>query len=314
MAQQKGANADIMLGWESAYKTVATVGFILPVNSAGVSETQAVNSPGTLAGTRNPVAPFRGNRSVGGAIVIPADSLAMPYWLKAMFGASTPTGTGPYVHEFKIGNTIPSFSLEYGFTDLGTAKYQRFLGCKAESFSMTFGGDGELTGTLNVIGASGSLEASAFDAAPTTISLARVHNFQAAITEGGSTLSNATELSINLSFGLDPSMYVIGSSGVRGTLPEGVMAISGNLKTLFEDDTLLTKANAATESSLKITITDSASSILEFEFQEVEYARKSPDIPGPQGLLVDLDFQAYYTDGSEASAAVARVTNGVASY
>ena len=92
------------------------------------------------------------------------------------------------------------------------------------------------------------------------------------------------------------------------------MAVSGNIKTLFENTTLLDKAINSTETSIKLTVTGSASSIFEIESQELQYERNSVDIPGPQGLLVDLNFQGYYTDGSEASAAVMRITNSTASY
>ncbi len=91
-------------------------------------------------------------------------------------------------------------------------------------------------------------------------------------------------------------------------------AIDGAIEWVSKAETMLDKAIAGTETALKITITNSASSILEIEIQELRYERNLPDVPGPQGLLVDLNFQGYYTNGSEASAIVARVTNGVASY
>lgn len=309
MAQQKGVNAEILLGFETTFKTVATDGFVLPINSFGVKGSQPLNTPMTLTGTRNPVQPFSGNRDVSGSIVIPADSVAMWYWLKAMFGDPATSGTGPYVHEFKVGDTMPSISLEAAFEDLAVNKYMRYTGNKIGRWSMDVGGDGELVSNVDVVGSVDSIESSAFDAAPTDVTLARVENFEAALTEGGSSLSNATSVSFAIDFGLDTGQYVVGDSGTRGSLPEGIVGVSGNVKTLFEDDSLLTKAINGTESSLKITVTASASSILEIEMQELQYERNSPDVPGPQGLLVDLNFQGYYADGSEASAVVARVTN-----
>ena len=314
MPQQTGVNAKVLIGEESAFKTVATVGFVMPVNSCGVKGMQALSTAQTLTGTRNPVAPFAGNRDVSGSIVVPADSLAMPYWLQKMFGDPTTTGADPYVHEYKIGSTMPSFTLEEQFLDLTVDKYARFLGCMVSGWSMTVGGDGELVSNIDIIGASESLETSSFDAAPTTISLARVENFEAVVTEGGGAFSNAREVSFSIDFGLDTDQFVIGGSGVRGSVPVGIVGVTGNVKSLFEDTTLLDKAIAGTESGLKITITKSASSILEVEIQELRYERNTPDIPGPQGLLVDLNFQGYYTDGGEASAIVARVTNGIVSY
>ena len=315
MTQQRGVNATLMIGFEnSAYGTVATTGFVLPVNTCGVVGSKARNTPATITGTRNPVAPFSGNHDVAGPIIVPIDSDAMPYWLVAMFGDPSTTGADPYIHEFKVASSMPSFSLEEAFEDLASNVYQRFVGCKISSFDMSFGGDGELVCNLNVLGAQMSHEASAFDASPTTISLDRVNNFSAAILEGGESLSNATELSINVDFGLDPNQFVIGSSGVRGDIPEGLITVTGNLKVLFEDKTLLDKATGDTETSLKITATESANSIFELEIQELLYSVNGVPIEGPQGLIVSLDFTGYYTDGSESSCIVARVTNNVASY
>lgn len=314
MTQQRGANADIMIGFESTYGTVATVGYIMPFNSCGLVGVKARNVPATLTGTRNPVSPFSGNQDVSGSIVVPADSDAMAYWLNAMFGNPSTTGADPYVHEFKIGASMPSFSLEKAFEDLATDDYERFVGCKISTFAITVGGDGELICSMDVLGSKQTEETSAFDASPTTITLDRVNNDDAAINEGGGALNNSSEVSININFGLDPNQFVIGGGGVRGDIPEGIVAVTGNLKTLFEDKTLLDKAIGDTETSLKITITASANSILELELEELLYAVNGVPVEGPQGLLVDLDFSGYYTDGSEASAIVARITNNVATY
>ena len=315
MTQQRGVNAQILFGIENvAYGTVAADGYVLPMNSCNISGVKARNAPDTLTGTRNTVEPFAGNQDVGGAIVIPLDSGAMPYWLAAMFGDPASTGSDPYAHEFKVGSSMPSFSIEEAFTDLTVNVYQRFVGCKIGSLAMTFGGDGELVGNLTVLGAEMSHEAAAFDAAPDTVSLDRVNNFDAAITEGGGALSNATELSLNIDFGLDPNSFVIGGGGIRGDIPEGLVKVTGNLKTLFEDKSLLDKATGATETGLKITVTTSASSIVEFEVQELLYSVAGVPVEGPQGLIVSLDFVGYYDSGSEVSNIVARVTNSVASY
>jgi hypothetical protein len=203
--------------------------------------------------------------------------------------------------------------MENAYTDLGTAKYNLFKGCKVSSFALTVGGDGELVATLGILGKVDSMEAASMDSSPTSITLARLNNFQAALTEGGSTIANATELTINLNFPMD-TIYVIGGSGQIGSLPEGKVEVSGNIKTLFEDTSLIDKAIALTESSLKLTITGSASSVFELEIQELYYERNSPDIPGPQGMLVDLNFQGFYANGSEASGIVARLTNATDSY
>jgi hypothetical protein len=313
MTQQRGSTSKLIWGLETTFKTSPTDGYNMPFNSCSLKPVRALNSAATITGNRNPVEPFSGNKSVGGSIVVPVDSVAMMYWCKAMFGAPGTTGASPYVHEYKIGDTMSSITLETQFPDFATDRYGLFNGCKISSFGVNFGGDGELVANIGVMGAKYTEGTTPFDASVTAVTLGRVSNFQAAITEGGSTLSNCREVSVAIDFGLDGSNYVIGASGELGSIPEGIARVSGNIKTLFEDASLLTKALNLTESALKITATSSASSIFEIELQELYYELSAPEIPGPQGLLVDLNFVGFYGNGSEASAAVVRLTNAVAS-
>ncbi len=319
MAQQKGSTSQIMIGFESTYGTAATTGFVLPVNyGEGVVGEQNINSVNTIRGNRNPNQGFRGNRRVSGPVPVPVDSVCLPYWLTALFGDPTTTGASPYVHEWKVANTQPSFTYEKAFTDLTTDRHNRFLGCKMDGFTMEAGGDQELVLNFNLVGASDSFETSAFDGSPSTVSLSRINNFNGAVEEGGASSSIITRASIDFQAGLDmrDEQITIGGSGVRSSIPEGSVAVTGSVTALFDDDgyTLLNKGVAGTESSLKLTFTASASSIFEIELQELEYGRPGVPIPSPEGLLVEMSFAGHYEDGSEASAIVARVTNSTASY
>jgi hypothetical protein len=314
MAHQKGSTTVFKMGYELvAFGTAAAAGYILPFNSFDVRGVRSLNRAATLQSSRNPIEPFAGNTSVSGNIVVPVDTLAMAYWLIAIFGLPTTTGAGsPWTHEFKIPSSQRSLTIETGFTDLATDVFQRYTGCKINSFGITVGGDGELVATMGVMGKTPSFEAATFHAG-SSISLARVNNFQAGLTEGGSAISNATELSINIGLPLD-AYYTIGGAGSVGSLTEQTVEVSGNIKTLFESSALLAKALAGTESSLKLTVTGAASSIFELEIQELLYELAGVPVQGPQGLLVDLNFQGYYSGGSEASAIVARLTNTFETY
>lgn len=319
MPQQAGANAQVMMGFESTYGTAPSIGYIVPVNfGEGVKGAQSVNQVNTIRGNRNPNQPYRGNREVSGPMPVPLDSTCFPYWLCAIFGDPTSEGSDPYTHEWKVVSVQPSITLEKAFTDLTTDRYVRHLGCKVDSLGLDVGGDGELVANLGIFGAEDSWETSAFDASPTTLSLARVNNFDGAVMEGGSASSIITKVSLNIGFGLDkrPDIIPIANAGVRSDLPAGGISVGGSVTALFNDDgyTLLDKGISGTESSLKVTFTASASSIVEFELQEIEFERTGPAIETPEGLLITMNYQGFYEDGSEASAIVWRVTNGVASY
>jgi hypothetical protein len=297
------------MGFEAVYKTAPVDGFGMKINTSSLSSKRTKNTPATLSGTRNPAEPFDGNLEVGGNLVIPVDSLAFWYWLKAIFGAPATSGAAtPWTHEFKIGTAMPSLGIEFQYTDLATAKYDLFSGCKASTFGMEVGGDGELVANLGIIGALEAMNSASFDGTPANPGFNRLANFQAALTEGGAALANATSFSFNIDLGLDPQR-VIGGQGTLGEIPEAIVKVTGNLKTLFQDVSLLTKALNSTETGLKLTVTRTASAILEMEIQELQYEQKSPEVSGPGGILVDLNFSGYFTDGSAASAIVARLTN-----
>ena len=307
MTQARGSMSKVQIGFESTYATAATDGFIMPINSCTVAGTRAQHFAATIRGNLNPDEPFAGYTDVRGDVVVPMDSAAMWYWLKAMFGLPTTTGSGPYAHEFKIANGGTPFTLEKNFTDI--SQIGRNVGCKVGGWSLEVGGDGELVNSFSVTGANETLETTSFDATPTTVTLDRLKMFEASLEEGGSALTNAKVMSFNIDFKLDEDQFGIGSGGIRGDLPEQIVELSGQLQTLFENTTLLTKAENGTKSSLKLTITESASAKIEIYFPEIQYSKDYPKLEGPQGTTIDLGFQSFYNDGSNASAVVVTLTN-----
>lgn len=314
MAQQTGARSALVIGFESVFGSAPATGMKMPFNTSGLKGTRPLNAPATLRGNRNPLMPFRGNMDVSGDIVVPVDSDAFGWWLKAMFGAPATAGTGPYTHTFKVGDTQPSLAIEHQFLALDTPEYFLYEGCKVSTFSMEIGGDGELVATLSMVGATETIDTSSFDGTAAEKSINRLHNFHASLTEGGSAFGDATTVSFSVDFGLDTEQFVIGGGGVRGAIPEGVIAVSGQLTALFKDVALLNKAINETESSLLITIEKSANEKLDIEIPELQYQQNSPEISGPQGIVVTLDFQGYYEDDADESAILAVLTNSIASY
>ena len=119
-------------------------------------------------------------------------------------------------------------------------------------------------------------------------------------------------VSLDVNFKCDTSQYVIGGGGTLGAIPDGVMAVTGNLDALFEDTSLLEKAINGTESALELTFSGGLSSILVIDFNELKYSPNSPGIPGPQGIAISLPWSAYYDDDAAGSSVVVTLTNGEA--
>lgn len=317
MAQARGYKSQVVIDFETTFGADPTTvnGLGMPINSWNVKASRALNTAQTLTGTRNPAQPFQGNVSVSGDAVVPVDLIAFGWWLKAMFGAPTTTGaSAPYTHKFKVGDTQPSLVVEKKFDFSSAQSYIKQNGVKIGSMEITFGGDGELVANLSIVGATESQPGTTpYDATVTTVSMSRVNNFQAAITEGGSAIATITDLTLRVDFGLDTESRVIGGGGVLGDIPEGIVAVSGSLTALYTDNTLLAKGYGVTESSLAVTLTNGTHS-LKFEIPELFYQWNTPGVTGPAGVRQEMEFQGFYNNGSDASAIVATLINAQATY
>lgn len=231
-----------------------------------------------------------------------------------------------FEHTYVIDDTssVPSFVLEKGFTDIATPEYFLYVGCKVNTFEVTLGGDGELVATLGIMGADETAGTSAYDTggsvtAARTFFTERFQQFDASAKEGASltTVNVLAEARINFTNNLDGSSYVIGGAGRRRALPEGIAGVGGNINALFEDMTIVTKAQENTESGLEFTLARTVNSVaysLLLRIPELKYQSTSPPIPGPAGVKVAMDFQGYYADHANGSALVAILTNTRASY
>lgn len=313
MTQATGAQSKVVMGFQADATTTATAGFVLPVNKSTLKSSRNQIIPSTIRGNLNPTEPSDGNLSVTGNIEAPVDSIAMWYWLKAAFGAPTTTGSSsPYTHVFKAGDPDaprPYITIEHQFTDMGTPQYFKYVGCKINSMSLSMGADSELVVTMDVVGISETIGTSSFDGSATAVTMSRIKNNQMTLKEGGSAIANAKLADCAINWNCDTDQYVIGGGGSLGSIPDGVMSVSGNLSALFETTTLLTKAMDSTESSLEATFTASASSALVIEFPELKYTRNSPGIEGPKGIVLSLPWGAYYDDGSDETSVMVTLTN-----
>jgi len=314
LVQARGFRSRLVVDFETAFgqEPATPSGRIMPFNSNALKSSQNLSDPGTIVGTRNPVQPFLGNITVDGDIVVPVDVRAFGWWLRAMFGVPVTTEVEDfYSHVFKINDSQPSLVMEKQFRDL--SEYSKFNGCKVSSFEMSFGGDGELTSTLGFMGSKESLGDSPYDSDPVSIPFTRFHNYQASIIEGGSGIADVVDGSISVDFGLDGDQYCIGDNGVRGSIPEGIVSVSGNLKCLFDNTSLLEKAIAGTKSSLQIKFTHGNYS-LAFSVGELIFERNTPGIDGPAGIMVELPWKAFYDEGADESALTVELVNDIASY
>jgi hypothetical protein len=314
MSQARGYRAQLLVAFENTFGETpeAPKAKKMPINSAQIKGKQSLIESNTIRGRRDPAEPVKGNVDISGPLVVPVDEVAMGYWLKAMFGDPSTTGSGdPYIHVFKPGNRQPSLVIEQGFTDVNV--YELYNGCKVANFSLTLGEEAELTATIELMGARETLGETSFASNQVELSCPKFHNYQASVQEDGSDIAVITSATLNIDFGLAGDSYALGSAGYRSDIPEGLMKITGNIKAFFENRLLLDKAVRGDKSSLKFILTNQEHS-LELFLPEVIYERTSAGIEGAKGIMIELPFTAFYDNNMQEAAVIATLINGQASY
>ena len=306
MAQAIGSKARIIYDSETTYKTTpgSPDAKILPFVSESIKLQRNLIESKAIKSSRNPNKPGRGNIEVAGDISLEINPF-LGTILRHALGASTPTGVGPYTHTIKINNLPVGLTIEKGFTDL--AQYFLYNGCRINKLSMGFKSEGIIDGSIGIIGAKETVSGTSFDATPVDYTHKPFDGFEASIQEGGSAIATVSELNFDLENNLDGVIYTIGGAGERKQLPEGMVKVSGNLKALFDSLTLYNKAIGHTETSIKLTLSrgnglgSADNESLEIFIPELVYKPQTPVVAGPAGIFIELPFEAYYDNASEAS-------------
>jgi len=319
----RGSEFQIVIIEETVWGTTPGTpsGYKMPVIS--VSEgwyTQNTLPNPELRSNRNPSAPVDGDIIVKGSITMGMHLDAVGWLIKHGIGVPVTTGSGPYEHVSKLGydgasvGDLPAgLTIEHGYTSKD--KYIPYEGCKISTLGFkAAGSEGIATVEVGIIGKTeAAISGTALDASPTEYTSTALANYHATIKEGGTTLGSAAEVTFDLDNGLDDKTRTIGSAGQITDLPESAAVVSGTLVAFFADEALYNKAKAGTESSLELTWTQGANSLV-LDVEELRYTPKSPAVSGPAGVKVTLAFTGYYQDGASASAITSTLTNDVVSY
>lgn len=320
MPQAKGTNVGIVYDRELTYKTVptSTAGWTLTFVSESIQSSRDMIDSNSIRGSRNALTPILGNHNVTGDINMELCPLTIGRFLYFALGTVTTTGaSSPYTHTYKVHTDLPSFILQKNFADL-TTTYFRFGGCKVNSMKMSFKPGSMIETAFSVVGATFSSSTSSYSIGQfATGGFTPFTSFQAVVKDGGSTLGNVTEVEFTLENNLDDSVFVLDGTPNRYSLPEGRVKVSGTMKCLFENTTLLTKALASTESAIQIVLTRGTGAgtvtneILTIDLPEILYQPQTPVVPGPTGIFVELPFTAYYDNDSNGTTLMMTLKNAL---
>ncbi len=312
MARAYGANAQLLGKFETVYGTPPSGNYIkFPFVSTDLGSEQGLIASDLLGQGRDPSQPIRDVIRVEGNVVVPVDLRNFGHWLKALLGAPTTTGTGPYTHTFASGAaSLPSLALEVGMPEVPI--FFTEAGVRVNSAQFTFARSGAANATLNCI-AQGEADAGVTGGGtPTTASLTRFNQFQASIKKDGVQLGNITGAQLTYSNNLERIETIRSDGKIDGADPT-IAALTGNIEVRFADTTLIDAATDNTPLELAFAYTIDADKSLTFTAHEVYLPKPKLAISGPGGVQATFDWQA-----AKATAPARMLTvvlkNDVASY
>lgn len=315
--QAKGMKSITNLAFETTYGQTPTGGtwYRQPINKNALTGKQNLITTNTITGRRDTVEPGIGQMDASGQLELPLDVRNVGNILKGIFGApTTSAGTkeGTYKHVFKVGDEIPSLTVEKGFPDIGL--FFQYTGTKLNKFSLTAQvGNNETTYTVDTMASNETEAKNTAAASPTSLKLMRFNNVNAAVKEGGKALATCRKMQVDINNNLDGDTYCLNGSSIRPSINEGLAEVTGSIETLFEDDTQLQKAMNSTETSLELAFTRDDFS-LTFSIPEVILERATPGISGPKGITQSLNYRGYYADDAGNSIITVTLINDVEKY
>ncbi len=324
-----GANESLQIIKEAAFNTTPSAspkGHKLPLISHGLGYSRDKGGSRVLWGTPNPTKNPRGLKKAGGQIVMPVGIKSfglMSYFLMTEYAKAG--DDAPYTHTFKIGTTAKkSFAAETWNAKGGassTGAGDVLLGCMLSSLEIPLRPvSEELTATFQVQG-TGKVElnnTTQIDGTPDTYldeewCLAMAHKVQI----GGTDVSYVIDGAIRIEQELEVIKAVDGTLYAAYVIPKR-FRVSGNLACLIDNsDTARALATGEGETSIAliaaapVTAGHSVSVYLDEVFVEVTNV---PALNDTGHREINLEWDAFYEDGANASAARIVVVNAIADY
>jgi hypothetical protein len=215
-----------------------------------------------------------------------------PFLASALMGT---WGAGTALQALTVGSTEKSFTIEKGFTDI--ARYHPYTGCIVKTFSLSVKPNTIIEGSFSMIGKDCTPSGSPLDATPVAISSNEpFDSFTGSIYEGGVGTGDAIAIVTGIDFTLENSSEILRvlMSDTGPAAVAGRSNLSGTLSAHFENETLLAKFFAETESSIVFTLTDPDANSLTFTMPALKYTGGDPDISGEGPISLVMPFQAYY--------------------
>lgn len=309
----RGANALLYAGFETAYGQPPASGYRkLPYVSHQLGATRGWIESDLLGQGRAPFDPTQDVTINDGNLVVPVDTRAIGFWLRALFGV--PTTSGPaesvYTHVFASGAaTLPSLSAEVGLPEI--PRFSTNYGLRANSIQIAMARSGLLNATLAMIGKGETLpQPTSTAGSPTAYSgIDRFAQAVGSVKDGSDALGGIASAQFTYSNALE-KIETIQPDGEIEDADPGMPSFTGSLVLRGLDSPIVASGRDGTPRSLEFGWTRGGAS-LRFAVPRAFFPRVKSPIDGPNGIQQNVDFMAAAAGGVLVTATL---VNDVASY
>jgi hypothetical protein len=202
------------------------------VKSNSLNGTQNDISSELLTGGRSATKAGKGNKELGGTLEVAVDNNQFGFWLKQVLGNYSKSTAGSKTsHNFKVSDIcLPSFQSEKAL--LGSNVNYKAVGLRANSLGIEFGGEGELIGSIDVIGKDEFMSPVKADSVQVLFSADYAINTKNITLNDATSLTAGDVLNVATEQGLIETLATKGSSVIEVGLGEGVNFVKDDYITL----------------------------------------------------------------------------------
>lgn len=307
MQQATGANTVTGVGKETTYGVTPASpdGRISYMVSGVPGKKQKLIQPNTLTPSREKARSVLGNITDDGTLEVELNATSMGLLFEQVMGKVVHAGSGPYTHTYTVDKLNSSLWMSVDESDVfsGSGRYFHHNGIRVNEMTINLAAEGLVKVSFGLIGRDAVPASAPIDATLTDNGFFPFSQFEAVIEEGGVEVANVKSGTIKIANGMSTDTYVVGGQGKRAAAAEGQADISGALTVLYTDQVLLNKALSRASSSLKLTYAfgdgtgTAGNESIELLVSNLDYEAATPEISGPGGREVTLNFMGFKVTG-----------------
>lgn len=294
------------LAFETTWGTKVTPIIWVPINSCKpVDDIKKINDEGRRANLTKIFNVYDGVQSGKVDIGMDAYPDAIGYFLKAILGQDTVTGSGPYTHVFKLVNAVgPSSTLSYYN---GVAEHA-YAGAQITDLSFKFDTEGVMSCDAKYTGIMGTVVTTTTPAYSTALPFM---GYQASLLVNSVANTNlvAGEVTIKRDVKL---LFGANASTAPTKASSGRVQVTGKLTFDIENETAEYNLFGGADVPIVLTLTQSANVSLAFQFSLADITKANID-SSQDFVRVDMEFDAYY-NATDAGPCTITLKNAVATY